>query len=108
MCRDGFTATTVSPERFAELSAVLGISQAGGEEGARALATRIRDLSREVGNPTCISEMGITREAYEARLEKLVDDAFNDTQVVAAARMPSFEEMERLFVCAYEGDPADF
>jgi alcohol dehydrogenase class IV len=52
--------------------------------------------------------MGIMRQAYEARLEKLVDDAFNDTQVVAAARMPSFEEMERLFVCAYDGDPADF
>jgi alcohol dehydrogenase class IV len=101
-------AARTAPERFAELAAVLGISQAGGEEGARALAARIRDLSREVGNPTCISEMGITREAYEARLEKLVDDAFNDTQVVAAARMPSFEEMERLFVCAYDGDPADF
>jgi alcohol dehydrogenase class IV len=101
-------AAREAPERFAELAAVLGISQVGGEEGARALATHIRDLSREVGNPTCISEIGITREAYEARLEKLVDDAFNDTQVVAAARMPSFEEMERLFVCAYDGDPADF
>jgi alcohol dehydrogenase class IV len=101
-------AARTAPERFAELATVLGISQAGGEEGARALAKRVRDLSREVGNPTCISEMDITREAYEAHLEKLVDDAFNDTQVVAAARMPSFEEMERLFVCAYDGDPADF
>ncbi|MBN1977956.1 MAG: iron-containing alcohol dehydrogenase [Anaerolineae bacterium] len=101
-------AARTAPERFAELAAVLGISQAEGEEGARALAARIRDLSREVGNPTCISEMGITREVYEARLEKLVDDAFNDTQVVAAARMPSFEEMERLFVCAYDGDSPDF
>jgi alcohol dehydrogenase class IV len=101
-------AARTAPERFAELATVLGISQAGGEEGARALAKRVRDLSREVVNTTCISEMDITREAYEAHLEKLVDDAFNDTQVVAAARMPSFEEMERLFVCAYDGDPADF
>jgi alcohol dehydrogenase class IV len=101
-------AARTAPERFAELAAILGISQAGGEKGARALAACIRDLSREVGNPTCISEMGITRQTYEARLDKLVDDAFNDTQVVAAARMPSFEEMERLFVCAYDGNTAEF
>jgi alcohol dehydrogenase class IV len=101
-------AAHTAPERFAELAAALGISQVGGEEGARALAARICDLGRELGNPTCISEMGISREAYEARLEKLVDDAFNDTQVVAAARMPSFEEMEQLFVCAYDGDPVEF
>jgi alcohol dehydrogenase class IV len=101
-------AARTAPERFAELAAVLGISQAAGEEGARALAARIRNLSCEIGNPTCLSEIGIARQVYEARLEKLVDDAFNDTQVVAAARMPSFEEMERLFVCAYDGDPAEF
>jgi alcohol dehydrogenase class IV len=101
-------AARMAPERFAELAAVLGISQAGGEAGVRALAARVRDLSRKIGSPTCLSEMGIAREAYEARLEKLVDDAFNDTQVVAAARLPSFEEMERLFVCAYDGDPAEF
>jgi alcohol dehydrogenase class IV len=101
-------AARTAPERFAQMAAVLGISQAGGEEGALALAARIRDLSREIGNPTCLSETGVTREAYEAQLEKLVDDAFNDTQVVAAARMPSFEEMEQLFVCAYDGGPADF
>jgi alcohol dehydrogenase class IV len=101
-------AARTAPERFAELAAALGISQAGGKEGARALAKRVRDLSREIGSPTCISEMGITHQAYEAKLEKLVDDAFNDTQVVAAARMPSFEEMERLFVCAYDGDPVEF
>ncbi|MBN1815008.1 MAG: iron-containing alcohol dehydrogenase [Anaerolineae bacterium] len=101
-------AARMAPGRFAEMAAVLGISQAGGEAGARALAARIRTLSREIGNPTCLSEMGIARQAYEAQLEKLVDDAFNDTQVVAAARMPSFEEMEQLFVCAYDGIPADF
>jgi alcohol dehydrogenase class IV len=101
-------AARTAPERFAQMAAVLGLSQAEGEEGARVLARHVRDLSRGVGNPTCISEMDITREAYEAQLEKLVDDAFNDTQVVAAARMPSFEEMERLFVCAYDGDPVEF
>jgi alcohol dehydrogenase class IV len=101
-------AACTAPERFAGLAAVLGISQAGGEAGARALAKRVRDLSREIGNPTSLSQVGIAHEAYEAHLEKLVDDAFNDTQVVAAARMPSFEEMEQLFVCAYDGNPAEF
>jgi alcohol dehydrogenase class IV len=101
-------AARTTPERFAELAAVLGFSHAEGEAGARALAARIRDLCRELGNPTCVAEFGIAREVYEAQLDKLVDDAFNDTQVVAAARMPSFDEMQRLFVCAYDGSPTEF
>ena len=46
-------AAREAPERFAELAALLGCSPAEGESGARALAARIRDLSRQIGNPTC-------------------------------------------------------
>jgi alcohol dehydrogenase class IV len=101
-------AAREAPDRFAELAALLGCSQTAGEGGARALADRIRDLSRQIGNPTSVAELGIERSACEAKLEKMVDDAFNDTQVVAAARMPSYEELSQLFLCAYDGEPVDF
>ncbi len=97
-----------APERFAELAALTGCSQAGGEEGARALARRIRDLARQIGNPLSVAEAGVEREAHQAQLEKMVDDAFNDTQMVTAVRAPSYDELRRLFQYAYEGREVDF
>ena len=101
-------AAREAPERFAELAAILGFSQAGGEEAARALAGCIRDLCHQIGNPTGVAQAGVEREAYETRLDKLVDDAFNDTQMVTAIRSPSYDELRQLFIYAYEGWSVDF
>jgi len=101
-------AAREAPQRFAELANLLGCSTAAGEEGARALATCLRDLYRQIGNPTSVAEEGVAREAYEAQVDKLVDDAFNDTQMITAARAPSFDELRQLFLYAYEGRPVDF
>jgi alcohol dehydrogenase class IV len=107
-------AAREAPERFAELATLVGCfsvppgGKTGGEEAARALAARIRDLCREVGNPTSVAEAGVERAAYETQLDKLVDDAFNDTQILTAVRCPSEEELRQLFVNAYEGQPVDF
>ena len=106
-----------APGRFAELATLLGLSpppspptggERGGVEAARVFAERIRDLCREIGNPTSVTEAGIERAAYEAQLDKLVDDAFNDTQMITAARAPSYDELRQLFLYAYEGRPVDF
>ncbi|MEE8390241.1 MAG: iron-containing alcohol dehydrogenase [Anaerolineae bacterium] len=97
-----------APERFAELAALIGISDEGGEQGARALAGRIRDLCREIGSPVSVGEVGIERADYEAQLDKLVEDAFNDTQILTAARSPSYDELRQLFLYAYDGRVVDF
>jgi alcohol dehydrogenase class IV len=97
-----------APERFADLAVLLGCSQARGEEAARMLAGSIRDLCCEIGNPTSVAGAGVEREAYEAQLDKLVDDAFNDTSMMSVARAPSYDELHQLFLNAYEGQPVDF
>jgi len=97
-----------APARFAELAALTACSNEEGEQGGRALAARIRDLCRQVGNPISVAKAGVERVAYEAHLDKLVDDAFNDTSMVSAVRSPSYEELRQLFLYAYEGRPVDF
>jgi alcohol dehydrogenase class IV len=97
-----------APERFADLASAAGLANAGGEQGAREFARHIRGLCREIGNPTTVAETGIDREAYEANLDKLADDATNDTQMVTAVRPPSLEDTRRLFICAYDGRTVDF
>jgi alcohol dehydrogenase class IV len=101
-------AAREAPERFAEMAALLGCTQAEGEEAARALARAIRDLCREIGNPTSVAEAGVEPAAFEAQLDKLVDDAFNDTQILTTCRAPSYDELRQLFVYAHEGRPIDF
>jgi alcohol dehydrogenase class IV len=97
-----------APERFAELAAFVGVSDEGGEQGARALAERIRDLCREIGSCVSVSDLDIERADYEAQLDKLIEDAFNDTQMIAACRAPSYDELRQLFLYAYDGRSIDF
>ncbi len=97
-----------APQRFAELAAFVGCSNDGGEKAARALAGRIRDLYREVNSPISGADAGIERGAYEAQLDKLVDDAFDDTQMLTTVRSPSYEELRQLFLYSYDGRPVDF
>lgn len=101
-------AASEEPERFAELASFIGCSNEGGDKAARSLAAHIRDLCRQVGNPTSVAEVGIERAAYEAQMDKLVDDAFNDTQIITAVRTPSYEELRQLFLYAYDGRSVDF
>jgi len=96
------------PERFAEMAAFIGCSNEGGKKAAQALAGFIRDLCQKVGNPTKVVEAGIERKAYEAQMDKMVDDAFNDTQIITAVRSPSYEQLRQLFLYAYDGQPIDF
>lgn len=97
-----------APDRFAELARLLGLTDGEGKPAARALAQGLRDLIRRVGNPLSLAEAGIDRESFDGQLDKLVDDAFNDTQMVTVARSPSYDELRQLFVYAYEGREVDF
>jgi len=96
-----------APQRIAELTAALGLQTPKGKAG-QALASHIREISRMVGLPGNIADAGIDEGEFMSHLEKLVDDAFNDTQMITAPRTPSFQELEQLFKAAYHGQPVDF
>jgi alcohol dehydrogenase class IV len=101
-------ATRTAPQRLAELAVLVGCTGADATELARALARRVRALCRVVGSPTRIGELGIAPQAFEERIEKLVDDAFNDTQIVTACRSPSYDEMGQIWRYAFDGRAIDF
>ncbi len=98
----------VDSRRYAEIARFLGLPAATGEEEPGSLVVAIRDLAREVGEPLSIEEMGITREDFEARLDKLIDNAENDAQMVTSPRLPTPEELRQLFLYTYEGKSIDF
>lgn len=97
-----------APDRFADLAHIIGCSAAVGEEGARAFAGCLRALTKQVGNPISVAETGILRHDFVAQMETLVDHAFNDTQIITSVRTPDYDELQKLFLYAYDGLPVNF
>jgi len=96
------------PGRSAELAQRLRLTDRTEKGGALALAGGIRELIRRVGNPTSVEQLDVAPDRYRSDLERMVDDTFSDTQMVTAARAPSYEELRQLFLRAYSGDAVDF
>jgi alcohol dehydrogenase class IV len=94
--------------RYAEIARFLGLPSRTEEEGASSLAEAVRKLSKRLGQPLTIEELGISQEEFEAELNKLIENAEADTQTLTSPRIPSTEEFEKLFRYAYEGRRVDF
>lgn len=102
-----FASRGEDPSRIEELADLLGTRTSKSDIGFR-FAERLRDLTQLIGNPTSLVEVGIDRDNFDQQLEKLVDDSFNDTQIITASRAPSYDELERLFQSVYHGHTVDF
>ena len=95
------------PERFAHLAEMLGWEAGDPHASARNLADHLRAFNADLEQPTTVDNLGISQQDYRMHLEKLVDDAFNDASMMAAARAPSYKELQALFMRAYSGEPVD-
>lgn len=97
-----------APERAALLAARIGVSSAGGEQGARTLAQAVRNLAGHIGNPLSLAEASVARDEFKGVLDKMVADAENDTQMITAGRSATSAELRRLFEAVYEGNAIGF
>jgi alcohol dehydrogenase class IV len=102
-----FAGRGENPSQIVELSRLLDLKDAGSSP-AGALAAALRGLTRAVENPLSLAELGVDLNVFQTQLEKLVDDAFNDTQIITAPRAPSYAELEELFNYVFHGQPVDF
>jgi alcohol dehydrogenase class IV len=102
-----FAGRGENSSQIVELSRLLDLKDAGSSP-AGALAAALRGLARAVENPLSLAELGVDLNVFQTQLEKLVDDAFNDTQIITAPRAPSYAELEELFNYVFHGQPVDF
>ena len=102
-----FAARGEDPSQIQVLAELLGVKGSKTNPGKN-LAEALRNLAKEIENPLSLEELGIEKDNYDQLLETMVDDAFNDTQIITAPRAPSYPELEKLFQHAYHGDPVDF
>lgn len=95
--------------RYGDIARLAGLTDSRDEEeAARILVARVRELEQAVGQPMCIADFGIDRNAFREMLPKLVEYAEQDTQFFTAPRIPDSEELAQMFEYVYEGRPIDF
>jgi len=78
----------------------------------------LKDFTREYKNflkslnlPTCVAEIiepKITKEEYMSKLDQMVNFALDDICTYDSLRVPTKEDFQKLFICAYDGKNVDF
>lgn len=94
--------------RYLDLARMLGLPAADERQAASRLAEAIRQLMRSIHLPLSLSEAGLSLPEVEAQLEGLCERAELDASLITARRVPSREEIQRLFRYAGEGRAIDF
>lgn len=102
-----FASRGEEPSQITDLAQLLGLKGPESRLGDL-LASSLRDLAQKIENPLSLSKMGVEKKIFDEQLDKLVDDSFNDTQVITAPRAPSYQELERIFENVFDGQPVDF
>lgn len=94
--------------RYADLARAIGLEAPDGAEAAFRLARAVLDLLDRLEQPQTIAACGIPRDDFEADLSTLVEYALEDPSTLTNPRAPTREEVEHLFMYAFEGRPVDF
>ncbi len=90
-------------ERYAQVADYL---QLGGETDAEKLERlieAIEDLKKRVGIKATIREYGVEESDFLARLDEMVEQAFDDQCTGANPRYPLMSEIKQMFLNAYYG-----
>ncbi len=84
------------------------IANALGLDGVDALCARIDDFNARMGIPKTLKEFGINEAEFKEKLSDIAQNAIGDACTGSNPRIPTQEEMEKLFTCIYYGDKVDF
>jgi alcohol dehydrogenase class IV len=95
-------------ERYWELAEAIGIEAESAEEAVGKLVTAVKDLMKKVELPLSVKEMEIKWEDYEGRLDELVTKAEMSTCNFVNPRVPTSEDLRKLFIYAFKGRSVDF
>ena len=94
--------------RYVALAHVLGLPADGEIQAANSLAEATRDLLERINLPVNLQQAGITRQEFDANLEKLCDLMEMDSALATSRRFPYRDEMKQLFEYAFIGREVDF
>ncbi|MBQ4618241.1 MAG: bifunctional acetaldehyde-CoA/alcohol dehydrogenase [Clostridia bacterium] len=89
-------------ERYAAIAKALNLDGDTDEERFEQLLALIAKLKEKVGIRACVRDYGIDRAAYDASLEEMTRQAFDDQCTGANPRYPLMDEIRELYGRIYE------
>ena len=89
--------------RYAEVSDALGFGGKTDTDKLESLIKGVNDLKASVGIKKTIKEYGIDEKEFLARLDDMVEQAFDDQCTGANPRYPLMSEMKQMYLNAYYG-----
>ena len=89
--------------RYAEVAESLGLAGNNDEEKLEALINKIEELKEKIGIKKSIQEYGIDEQDFLARLDEMVEQAFDDQCTGANPRYPLMSELKEIYLRAYYG-----
>ena len=91
-------------ERYAEIANYLGLGGSTNEEKVEKLCAAIDDLKAKIGIKKTIKDYGVDEADFLARLDEMVEQAFDDQCTGANPRYPLMREMKQMYLNAYYGN----
>ena len=89
--------------RYAEIADALSLKGKTDEEKVESLITAIDSLKARVGIKSTIRDYGVSEEDFLARLDEMVEQAFDDQCTGANPRYPLMSEIKQMYLNAYYG-----
>ena len=91
-------------ERYAQIADELKLGGNTNEEKTQLLIDAIDKLMTDVQLPKSIKEFGVTEEDFYAKLDEMVELAFDDQCTGANPVYPLMEDMKKLYIDAFNGN----
>ncbi len=91
-------------ERYAEVADYLRLPGNTNEEKLESLIQAIEELKAKVGIKKTIKEYGVDEADFLARLDDMVEQAFDDQCTGANPRYPLMSEIKQMYLNAYYGN----
>ena len=90
-------------KRYAQIANNLGLKGKTDDEKVNALIDAIERLKKEVEIPSSIKDWGISKKDFEAKLDWLVENAFDDQCTGANPVYPLMEDIRKIYIDAFNG-----
>ena len=90
--------------RYAEVAEYLGITGSSDQEKLEGLIRKLDELKEAIGIRKTIRDYGIDEGDFLARLDDMVEQAFDDQCTGANPRYPLMRELKQMYLNAYYGN----
>ena len=91
-------------ERLAFAARFVGIDAGSDQDAIRKFIKKIRELQREIGEPLCLKDAGVTKEQMNEGLDRLVHLGSKDPNMFTTPCECKGENLRQLFLDIWKGN----